>query len=485
MTQSSINFAAAESTPLDDWAWARDERYAQVQAARYVSPSMTGYEELDAYGDWIPDASYGTVWAPRAVPVGWAPYRHGRWRWVSPWGWTWVTPPPGLCAVPLWSLGRDRQPLVLVARWLRRTSGLGAGASRVRRHDRLVRAVRRRRAGSRLVSAGTVAPVSAALPCRHALRHGHQSDDHQPAAARCAAGRQSASGVHLGAGAAFSRANRQGAHSRADGGIADLRPIAPPPRPVRTTGPRSDVAQTAPPARVSPPAVRGGQSVAQTAPKVSVLPAQPLPGADTTLTQPAPIRRVEPRPQPTPAPRPEVDAPRPKPHFPQETAPPYQQLQKPFGAEPARTPPAAPPTVRQPIRSQHPPHRSPLQRLRPLCAPRHNRRSRVIRPWWPSATHRCSTGHARTTRSAGTSAARSAATAPKPHTSDATTASGAGAAGSTRAPAGAGLETGNAAGRERYGPRQAGSGWSALQDDGALNGDSRAENLVRLPVRRD
>ena len=55
---------------------------------------MTGYEELDAYGDWLPDASYGTVWVPRAVPVGWAPYRDGRWRWIAPWGWTWVDAAP-------------------------------------------------------------------------------------------------------------------------------------------------------------------------------------------------------------------------------------------------------------------------------------------------------------------------------------------------------------------------------------------------------
>src|SRR4030095_1321074 len=95
MTQSSINFASVVTTPFDEWAFARDQRYAQVQSARYVSPSMTGYEELDAYGDWISDASYGQVWAPRAVPVGWAPYRYGRWRWVSPWGWTWVDAEPG------------------------------------------------------------------------------------------------------------------------------------------------------------------------------------------------------------------------------------------------------------------------------------------------------------------------------------------------------------------------------------------------------
>ena len=94
MTQSSMNFAAVVTTPLDEWAFARDARFQQVPAARYVSPYMTGYEELDAHGDWVPDATFGTVWMPRSVPVGWAPYRDGRWRWVQPWGWTWVDAAP-------------------------------------------------------------------------------------------------------------------------------------------------------------------------------------------------------------------------------------------------------------------------------------------------------------------------------------------------------------------------------------------------------
>jgi hypothetical protein len=37
---------------------------------------------------------YGAVWVPRAVPVGWAPYRSGRWAWIAPWGWTWIDEAP-------------------------------------------------------------------------------------------------------------------------------------------------------------------------------------------------------------------------------------------------------------------------------------------------------------------------------------------------------------------------------------------------------
>ncbi|MBC8118075.1 MAG: hypothetical protein H7X75_00680, partial [Burkholderiaceae bacterium] len=91
---SSVAFEQASSTAFDQWALARDDRYRNVQSAQYVSPYMTGSEELDTYGDWIPDANYGNVWVPRVVPTGWAPYRSGQWRWVRPWGWTWVDQAP-------------------------------------------------------------------------------------------------------------------------------------------------------------------------------------------------------------------------------------------------------------------------------------------------------------------------------------------------------------------------------------------------------
>jgi hypothetical protein len=55
-----------------------------------VSRDVIGYEDLDDDGDWISEPEYGYVWAPRHVHAGWAPYRDGRWAWVSPWGWTWV-----------------------------------------------------------------------------------------------------------------------------------------------------------------------------------------------------------------------------------------------------------------------------------------------------------------------------------------------------------------------------------------------------------
>ena len=84
--------------PVNDafasWADQRDRNDERSVAQQYVSPEMTGAEDLDRYGQWQQVPEYGTVWYPRVVPVGWAPYRTGHWVWVSPWGWTWVDDMP-------------------------------------------------------------------------------------------------------------------------------------------------------------------------------------------------------------------------------------------------------------------------------------------------------------------------------------------------------------------------------------------------------
>jgi hypothetical protein len=83
-----------DSDGFDDWAFQRDDREDQTDSANYVSREMTGYEDLDEYGDWSYVAGYGSCWRPRAVVAGWAPYRFGHWVWVGPWGWTWVEDEP-------------------------------------------------------------------------------------------------------------------------------------------------------------------------------------------------------------------------------------------------------------------------------------------------------------------------------------------------------------------------------------------------------
>jgi hypothetical protein len=74
--------------------WATRDRQVVYDAPQYLSAGVTGYEDLNAYGDWTNDGSYGRVWVPRAVPSGWAPYRTGHWAYVQPWGWTWIDEQP-------------------------------------------------------------------------------------------------------------------------------------------------------------------------------------------------------------------------------------------------------------------------------------------------------------------------------------------------------------------------------------------------------
>jgi len=79
---------------FDDWCEERDHRDERSRSARYVSPQMVGYEDLDENGEWRHDPEYGEVWVPTAVAVGWAPYHYGHWAWIAPWGWTWVDDAP-------------------------------------------------------------------------------------------------------------------------------------------------------------------------------------------------------------------------------------------------------------------------------------------------------------------------------------------------------------------------------------------------------
>jgi hypothetical protein len=83
-----------EADDFDQWCFSRDKREDHAASAQYVSPEVTGSEDLDDYGTWgvVPD--YGAVWYPTGVAVGWAPYRYGSWSRVAPWGWTWIDTEP-------------------------------------------------------------------------------------------------------------------------------------------------------------------------------------------------------------------------------------------------------------------------------------------------------------------------------------------------------------------------------------------------------
>ncbi|HEX9535290.1 MAG TPA: DUF6600 domain-containing protein [Stellaceae bacterium] len=88
---ASINRAVEDA--FVEWCRSRDYDEKRLAAPYLVSPNMTGYAELDAYGRWDNAPGYGEVWYPNVQP-GWAPYTQGRWVWVEPWGWTWVDDAP-------------------------------------------------------------------------------------------------------------------------------------------------------------------------------------------------------------------------------------------------------------------------------------------------------------------------------------------------------------------------------------------------------
>ncbi|HTC57409.1 MAG TPA: DUF6600 domain-containing protein [Candidatus Sulfotelmatobacter sp.] len=75
---------------FDTWSDGRDHRYDFSRSAQYLSHDVVGFDDLDDNGDWRDDPSYGHVWFPNQIAVGWAPYHNGHWAWISPWGWTWV-----------------------------------------------------------------------------------------------------------------------------------------------------------------------------------------------------------------------------------------------------------------------------------------------------------------------------------------------------------------------------------------------------------
>ena len=61
------------------------------QAVPYsVSSHMTGIAALDTAGNWESTSEFGAVWVPTGLRADWAPYRDGHWRWIAPWGWTWI-----------------------------------------------------------------------------------------------------------------------------------------------------------------------------------------------------------------------------------------------------------------------------------------------------------------------------------------------------------------------------------------------------------
>ena len=80
---------------MDGWRGFTWETSVNVSTNRNRITALANNALYDvANGRWVNIPPYGMVWQPTTVAVGWAPYRHGHWAWVEPWGWTWVDSDP-------------------------------------------------------------------------------------------------------------------------------------------------------------------------------------------------------------------------------------------------------------------------------------------------------------------------------------------------------------------------------------------------------
>lgn len=87
-------YAAPPTDAWDRWNDARTDRIGESVSSRYLPPDVYGAEELDHYGSWRVVADYGSVWIPRGMAPGWAPYSTGSWAWDPYYEWTWIDDAP-------------------------------------------------------------------------------------------------------------------------------------------------------------------------------------------------------------------------------------------------------------------------------------------------------------------------------------------------------------------------------------------------------
>lgn len=83
--------AKPERDWFSDW-WRSQNDNADLTAA--ALPRLAGAAELAADGRWELHSKLGNVWFPSDVAADWVPYRDGSWRYLPPWGWTWIDNAP-------------------------------------------------------------------------------------------------------------------------------------------------------------------------------------------------------------------------------------------------------------------------------------------------------------------------------------------------------------------------------------------------------
>jgi FecR protein len=79
---------ARPADAFDDWVLQREVQFAEAEPSENMAQP-----ELDRYGEWQDDPTYGRVWMPASVYVGWDPFGYGSWQRVG-FGWSWVDPNP-------------------------------------------------------------------------------------------------------------------------------------------------------------------------------------------------------------------------------------------------------------------------------------------------------------------------------------------------------------------------------------------------------
>ncbi|HTW51720.1 MAG TPA: DUF6600 domain-containing protein [Stellaceae bacterium] len=83
----ATHIAAPGRDGFSDW-WRSQDDNADLSAP--VKPVLAGAAALAADGRWEVDPKLGNIWFPSDVAADWTPYRDGLWRYLPPWGWTWI-----------------------------------------------------------------------------------------------------------------------------------------------------------------------------------------------------------------------------------------------------------------------------------------------------------------------------------------------------------------------------------------------------------
>ena len=91
---SVASYAVPALDAWDHWNQARSDDQLAAASSRYVAEGVYGVRDLDHGGSWEIVPTYGAVWAPHQVGVGWVPYGAGRWMWDPWYAWTWVDDAP-------------------------------------------------------------------------------------------------------------------------------------------------------------------------------------------------------------------------------------------------------------------------------------------------------------------------------------------------------------------------------------------------------